>query len=345
MNKTIGSYTIDTQKIDDLVNKKKIKKVFLQLPEGLQQYTLIIKNWLEDSYDVTVIIDANPNYGACDIPSENNLKELDIDALIQIGHLPIPSMHAEKRSIPILFLNAQSTLPLLPIVEQSLSALKGKRIGIITTAQHLHHIDEIANFLQKEGFKPVIGKGSNRLYSPGQVLGCNFSSALSITEEIDTFLFVGSGFFHPLGLLLATSKPVVIADPYKHQILDTQIVQEKKQQVLRQRYGAITFAKQAKTIAVIIGLKPGQIRSGYALKLQQKIVNAGKKCIILASETISPSYVDRFPFVDVFVSTACPRIAIDDYTAYKKPILTPIELEVSLNEKEWDDYVFDEIVE
>jgi 2-(3-amino-3-carboxypropyl)histidine synthase len=48
--------------------------------------------------------------------------------------------------------------------------------------------------------------------------------------------------------------------------------------------------------------------------------------------------------VDAFVSTACPRIAIDDALRYKKPILTPVELEVSLGIRRWDDYVFDSIL-
>jgi 2-(3-amino-3-carboxypropyl)histidine synthase len=47
--------------------------------------------------------------------------------------------------------------------------------------------------------------------------------------------------------------------------------------------------------------------------------------------------------IDCFVSTACPRIAIDDYMQYKVPIITPIELDILLGYKKWDDYIFDEI--
>ena len=47
--------------------------------------------------------------------------------------------------------------------------------------------------------------------------------------------------------------------------------------------------------------------------------------------------------VDAFVSTACPRLAMDDYSRYDKPVLTPIEAEVALGIREWDDYVFDAI--
>ena len=38
----------------------------------------------------------------------------------------------------------------------------------------------------------------------GQVLGCNTSSAGAVMEDIDCFLFVGTGSFHPLAVALAT---------------------------------------------------------------------------------------------------------------------------------------------
>ena len=35
---------------------------------------------------------------------------------------------------------------------------------------------------------------------------------------------------------------------------------------------------------------------------------------------------------------------MDDSEKYSHPILTPIELEIVLGKREWDDYMFDEIV-
>ena len=341
--KTIGLYSLDTTELDSICKQKRKTTVFVKLPEGFQQYTMEIKHWLEESYEFIVILDAQANYGACDLPPESMLKNLEIELLIQIGHLPIPSMNIQKRTIPIIFINAQSTLLVSEVIEKSIPKLTGSRIGLVTTAQHLHLIHEMKSLLEQKGLTVVIGKGDTRIFVPGQVLGCNFSVAKSILNDIDSFLFVGTGFFHPLGLLLSTNKPVVVADPYLNKVIDSIDLFEKKQQLLRQRYGAITFAKQAKTIAIIIGLKPGQMRNEEAITLYKKVINSGKKCLLLASDAIHASFSDRFSFVDVFVSTACPRIAIDDYISYKKPILTPFELLIALQEKSWDDYTFDEI--
>ena len=58
----------------------------------------------------------------------------------------------------------------------------------------------------------------------------------------------------------------------------------------------------------------------------------------------SPISLQGFRDVDCFVSTSCPRIAIDDYLQYKIPVLTPIELEIVLGKRKWEEYQFDQIL-
>jgi 2-(3-amino-3-carboxypropyl)histidine synthase len=69
-----------------------------------------------------------------------------------------------------------------------------------------------------------------------------------------------------------------------------------------------------------------------------------KKSLIIAMDHFSPVSVQSFNDIDCFVSTACPRIAIDDYLQYKIPILTPIELEIVLGKRKWEEYMFDQIL-
>jgi 2-(3-amino-3-carboxypropyl)histidine synthase len=47
--------------------------------------------------------------------------------------------------------------------------------------------------------------------------------------------------------------------------------------------------------------------------------------------------------MDAYVSTACPRIAVDDQSTYPMPVLTPQELEIMLGRASWEGYVLDEI--
>ena len=48
----------------------------------------------------------------------------------------------------------------------------------------------------------------------------------------------------------------------------------------------------------------------------------------------------------ILISTACPRVAIDDYQMYLEhgiTICTPIEFLIAIGEMEWDDYALDTI--
>ena len=53
------------------------------------------------------------------------------------------------------------------------------------------------------------------------------------------------------------------------------------------------------------------MRRNLALRMKRKLEKHGKKGFLLAMEHIGPELIDFYP-VDVFVNTACPRIAIDD---------------------------------
>jgi 2-(3-amino-3-carboxypropyl)histidine synthase len=54
---------------------------------------------------------------------------------------------------------------------------------------------------------------------------------------------------------------------------------------------------------------------------------------------LTPDKLMNFYNVDGFVELACPRIAIDDFARYKKPIITFKEAFVALGEKSWNDVI------
>ena len=56
---------------------------------------------------------------------------------------------------------------------------------------------------------------------------------------------------------------------------------------------------------------------------------------ILIVDNLNPDILLPYMELDGFVVTACPRIAIDDSQMYKKPLLTPKELEIVFNDIIW----------
>ncbi|MEM4196103.1 MAG: diphthamide synthesis protein, partial [Methanothermobacter sp.] len=95
---------------------------------------------------------------------------------------------------------------------------------------------------------------------------------------------------------------------------------------------------------IIVSSKEGQRRFKLALKIKRKLESAGRDAFIFLLENVSPEALLPFREIEAFVVTACPRIAIDDSQIYDRPLLNPSELEIALGEREWEDYVLDEII-
>ena len=350
LEKLAKSYKLELDEIIKIVLEKDYSVVGLQLPEGLKIYAETIKDHIEDrlqkqDHDLTVIISGEPCYGACDLV-DDRYKQMGVEAIFHFGHAELPNLGQSE--IPVYFIQTASTLELKNVLNKLITYMKKhedefgakSKIGLITTVQHIHLLKIAKNFLEKNKFKTFIGKGDARIKFDGQVLGCNFSAATSIKNKVDLFLFIVSGNFHPLGVSLATGKQVIIADPYTNEIRDIKKIHET---ILRQRGGAIARAMDANAFGILISIKPGQNRQKLAMELKKLIKEHNKRSYLIALSEFEPLKLKAFK-VDSFVSTGCPRIAIDDYLKYDAPILTPVELEIVLGEKNWEQYEFDQIL-
>jgi 2-(3-amino-3-carboxypropyl)histidine synthase len=320
--------------IADIVVKIKDLKadtVGLQFPEGLKVHAVKVARQIENETGATVIISADPCYGACDVADVD--MGTSVDVLVHFGHRPLPIDY----DVPVIFVDASSNIDVIGCVQSAMGLLEGyKRIGLVTTTQHLHLLDEVADFLKQNGKEIVMNQGAGTVR--GQVLGCNFSAIKNI--DADAFLYVGSGNFHALGIKLFTDKPVVIADPY---LGEAREIDEFTDRILRIRSARIAKAMDAEKFGIIVSSKKGQSRLELAKTLKNMLKQEGKEGFILFMDDVSPNLLLPFMDLDAFVMTACPRIAIDDSKMYKKPLLTPQELEIAIGKRKWEDYEIDEI--
>lgn len=327
----MSSYQFNLNEIINKIHEVEAQNVGLQFPEGLKTYAVDIANHIEEKTGVNVFISGNPCFGACDI-AEADMKDF-IDLLVHFGHTPLPLDY----DIPVIFIEAQFKLDIKPAVNKALELLSdSNKIGLVTTAQHLHLLDELSDYLKKNGKEVVMKEGKGTALA--QVLGCNFSSIEDL--PVDAYLFLGSGDFHPLGIQLSTSKKVIIADPYHNEARD---IEKFTDRIIRIRFAKIEKAKAAEKFGIVVSSKKGQNRMELALKLKNLIIEEGKEAYVIFLDLITPDLLLPYRELDAFIITACPRIAIDDSNLYDKPLLTPEELFIVLNKREWGDYKVDEI--
>ncbi|MDD1769899.1 MAG: diphthamide biosynthesis enzyme Dph2 [Methanomassiliicoccales archaeon] len=325
-------YDFSLPEVASFIERRKAKLVALQFPEGLLSHAKEVIEELERRTGARFLVLADPCYGACDVNLDYRKYA---DALVHFGHTEMPSLGIDEGALYVEVKAEVDILSLLPEAEKKLA----HRVGLITTVQHLGSISAVSDALVRDGFETKVGKGDGRIKHPGQVLGCNVSAAKEVEPLVDCFLFIGSGDFHPLAVAIGTGKPVLVLDPYMRSVHG---IEELREKILRQRHGAIARAEGANSFGILVSTKPGQKRMELAERLRTLAQSKGKTTVILVANNIDPERLLVFD-VDAFVSTACPRLAIDDYMRYRKPILTPPEFEVLLGERKWDEYVFDAI--
>ncbi|WP_296798406.1 diphthamide biosynthesis enzyme Dph2 [uncultured Methanobrevibacter sp.] len=305
-------YNMDLDRVIRKINSKNVKNVGLQFPEGLKMQAVNIARSIEEECDVNVIISGDPCFGACDV-SDYKMK-------------------------PTLFIEAFANIDVKKDLKKCLESLKDySKIALVTTTQHLHLLNEMKDFLEDNGKEVVLG--SSKSTRKGQVLGCNFSSIKNL--DADVFLFIGSGNFHPLGIYLFTKSPVYALDPYNNELRE---MTEYADRILRIRFARITKAREAKKWGIVVSSKEGQYRLELAKEIKKLLKDRGMEGFIIMLDNVNPDVLLPYFDLDAFIVTACPRIAIDDSQMYKKPLITPQELEIVLNKRQWEDYQLDEIL-
>lgn len=310
----------DVLKILDVIKSRNVKTVGLQFPEGLKRQGPALAKKIEELSGALVIVSGDPCYGACDV--DDGLLEM-VDVLFHFGHSRISD---DDR---VVFMEYYHDVDVEQAVMNALPLL-GSKVGVVTTVQHIHKLGDIVKILVEADKEPVVSKGDSRIAYPGQVLGCNFSA---VPDGVDSILFVGTGNFHPMGMRLAHKVPVVAADPFTG---EARLVDIDK--IMKQRYAVMAKAIDAKKWGIIVGIKSGQRRLDLAKKLKEIAGDA----VLISIREITPDRLLNFK-VDAFVSTACPRIAIDEAGRFPAPVLTPVEFEIIKGLRKWEDLAFDEI--
>ena len=102
------------------------------------------------------------------------------------------------------------------------------------------------------------------------------SKQLYISDQVDFFIFVGEGRFHPLGVAISADKKVFAFDSDGIYSLN-----EYKDKILKERFGAIFRAKDSKKFGLVVSSKKGQKRMALANKLKKKIEDSGFKADII----------------------------------------------------------------
>ena len=308
------------------------RKLVLQVPAGLVRNAHELAAQLRAEVGSPVVLATRPCFGACDFPSWDEAPGAEV--AVVLGHAPIPNVPLVR---PTFFVEMRDpTGDAHALAATVVASAIPRHIGLVVSVQHLDLSGPISAALATQGFEVRVGRGDRRLAYAAQALGCNYTSAEVISSEVQAFLFVGTGAFHPLGLALAVDRPVWALDPRQNQ-LEGPI---DRGALVRRRQLLVASVREARHWGILVSTFAGQNRMPSALALQERARAHGREAELLVFDRLDPRDLEGRA-LDAYVNTACPRIALDDAANYPRPMLTPPEFLMALGELPLEPYRFD----
>jgi len=328
-------YTINPQQVVRKLREAGAHTVLLEAPDGLKHFMARLSQAVKRTCGCRVYVRASHTYGGCDL-GIREARLLGADHIIHIGHTPYPNELAtrpELGDLKVIFIYAHSKHEIPPnLVSDAVELARSRgleRIGLLATIQHVNILERVELMLEKNGLEVVVGKPFFKEELPGQVLGCEYSAARSVARSVDGYMIISGGMFHAIGAFLATRKPVIKIDPYEGRAID---ISSEASRILQARYAKIVASMDARNWGVIIGSKSGQYRPAMILVLEELLERNNMQYVEFITDELNKEILDNIdtPWIDAYIITSCPRIAIDDLGDYHKPVLTPGEARMAL---------------
>jgi len=307
-------------------------RIVLQVPAGLVRNAHELADRVRTETGAVVILATRPCFGACDFPSTDEAPRADV--AVVLGHAPIPNVPLPRPTYLVEMREPGGDPDALAEIVQRANV--PHRLGLVASVQHLDLVPGLLAALEGRGFEVHVGQGDRRLAYPAQALGCNYTGAEAVVEQVDAFLFLGTGRFHPVGLAFAVDRPVWSLDPLQ-QTLEPPI---DRAALIGRRQLTVAAARDARRWGILVSTFGGQNRSPTALALQERARAAGREAELLVFDRLDPRDLEGRAF-DAYVNTACPRIALDDGASFGRPVLTPPEFLMALGELPLAPYRFD----
>ncbi|KAM0813128.1 putative Diphthamide biosynthesis protein [Seiridium cardinale] len=322
------NYSFEIPKTIHRIRTAGSKKVALQMPEGLLMFATTISDVLtEFCPGIETLIMGDVTYGACCI-DDYTARALGCDLLVHYAHSCLIPVDVTKIKTLYVFVDISiDTSHLLATLERNFAA--PKTIAIVGTIQFNATIHGVRSTLERAGFKVLIPQIAP--LSKGEILGCT-SPRLPDTEKVDLILYLGDGRFHLESIMIHNPEiPAYRYDPYSRKLTRETYGHEEMQGLRRD---AIKTAKGAKKWGLILGSLGRQGNPHTMGLIESKLKTMGIPWVNLLLSEIFPGKLALMSDVECWIQVACPRLSIDWGYAFPRPLLTPYEALIALNEKE-----------
>uniref|UniRef100_A0A667XQ07 2-(3-amino-3-carboxypropyl)histidine synthase subunit 1 n=1 Tax=Myripristis murdjan TaxID=586833 RepID=A0A667XQ07_9TELE len=323
-----ANYNFEIHKTVWRVREAKAKRVALQLPEGLQMFACVIADIIERFTEADTVVMGDVTYGACCV-DDFTARALGADFMVHYGHsclIPIDATAGIK--MLYVFVDIQmDNAHFLDTVKFNFPA--GHSLALVSTIQFVAALQAVSAALRPE-YEVLVPQC--RPLSPGEILGC---TSPRLDRHVNAIIYLGDGRFHLESIMIANPDiPAYRYDPYS-KVFSREYYDHEAMRASRRK--AIEMASSAQRWGLILGTLGRQGSPKVLEHLESRLKSLGRSFTRVLLSEIFPGKLDLMPDVDAWVQIACPRLSIDWGTAFSKPLLSPYEAAVALQQADWQE--------
>lgn len=322
------NYNFEIQKTIWRIKELGVKTVALQMPEGLLLFATTIVDIIREFTGADAIIMGDVTYGACCI-DDLTAKALGVELLVHYGHSCLVPMEPTS-DFKVLYVFVDVKIDSLHFIETvKLNFPVSKRIALVSTIQFVTTLQAVSSKLTELGYNIKVPQF--KPLSPGEILGCT----APMVKCSDVLIYLGDGRFHLEAAMIANPK----VDAYKYDPYDKKLTREhyNHDEMRMVRKEAILQASTSTNFGVIMGTLGRQGSPKVVEHLCKRLESNNKTTTIILLSEIFPNKLKLFCGLEAFVQIACPRLSIDWGRAFHRPLLTPYELSVVLDDVKFMD--------
>uniref|UniRef100_A0A671N7R3 2-(3-amino-3-carboxypropyl)histidine synthase subunit 1 n=1 Tax=Sinocyclocheilus anshuiensis TaxID=1608454 RepID=A0A671N7R3_9TELE len=323
-----ANYNFEIHKTIWRVRQAKAKRVALQLPEGLQMFACVIADIIERFTEADTLVMGDVTYGACCV-DDFTARALGADFMVHYGHsclIPIDSTEGIK--MLYVFVDIQiDTAHFLDTLRFNFPP--GHSLALVSTIQFVAAL-QAASAELKPDYEVLVPQC--RPLSPGEILGC---TSPRLEKHVNAIIYLGDGRFHLESIMIANPDiPAYRYDPYS-KVFSREYYDHEAMRTTRLQ--AIESARSAQRWGLILGTLGRQGNPKILEHLESRLESLGRSFTRVLLSEIFPGKLELLADVDTWVQIACPRLSIDWGTAFSKPLLSPYEAAVALQQVGWQE--------
>ncbi|KAL4261821.1 2-(3-amino-3-carboxypropyl)histidine synthase subunit 2 [Pleurotus pulmonarius] len=319
------------------------KRIALQFPDELLQYSVPIfqtlKRDLRPGQEVYILADTS--YGSCCV-DEVAAQHVDADLIVHYGH----ACMSHPCRLPVIYVFGRQYLDIEACAQNLVDSIskdqivdKSTQVVLKVDVIYAHCAEDVRDALAAKGVQATYSPIPRRLEPTTQTI--TSLPELEKSEIPPIILYVGPESLHLTNLLITHSFSTV----YRYDASTQGVIVEsaKTNKMLMRRYTAVQKARDADVIGILVGTLGVASYLPLITHIRATLKKAQKKSYTISVGKLNPAKLANFMEIECFVLVACPENSIIDSKEFLRPIVTPYELQISLQaEPTWSGrYVLD----